>query len=187
MIRLLGALFLVAAILVPVPTAGAAETVRLAVLVGNNVGTGARRPLRYAEGDAHKLGEVLSELGGFNQKNVHVINGRGLADVVSRLEQLKAQMVGWRSSGRRVVLLFYFSGHSDGEALELGRDRWSYRDVRDRLKELGADIRIVIVDSCQSGALLGKKGGDTGSNLRHAFQQRSRHRGRGGAHLQHGR
>ena len=162
MMRLLGALFLVAAIVVPVPTAGAAETVRLAVLVGNNVGTGARRPLRYAEADAHKLGEVLSELGGFNQNNVHVINGRGFTEVASRLEQLKAQVVGWRSTGRRVVLLFYFSGHSDGEALELGRDRWSYRDLRERLKELGADIRIVIVDSCQSGALLGKKGGTPG-------------------------
>ena len=32
-----------------------AETRRLAVLVGNNVGTGVRPPLRYAERDAEKL------------------------------------------------------------------------------------------------------------------------------------
>ena len=60
------------------------------------------------------------------------------------------------------MLLFYFSGHSDGEGLELGGDRWPFANVRASLKDLAPDIRIAIVDSCQSGALLAAKGGTPG-------------------------
>jgi hypothetical protein len=134
----------------------------MAVLVGNNAGSGVRRPLRYAEVDARRLGDVLSELGGFRPENVHVLAGRTLPEVIARLDELGRQIQGWRNGGSRVVLLFYFSGHSDGQALELGTDRWSYRDVLDRLKNVGADIRIAVVDSCQSGGLLAHKGGTPG-------------------------
>jgi hypothetical protein len=139
-----------------------AETVRVAVLVGNNVGSGARRALRYAERDAHRLGEVLSELGGFRPENVHVMAGGTLSDVRDELEQVKARVAAWHAGGQRVVLVFFFSGHSDGQALELGKERWSYAGMRDQLRELGADVRIVIVDSCQSGVLLANKGGTPG-------------------------
>jgi hypothetical protein len=154
--------WLLAAALFLSARAAHAETVRMAVLVGNNVGTGARRPLRYAEADARKLGQVLSELGGFRAENVHVLAGRPLADVARKLDQLETKVRAWRAAEQRVVLLFYFSGHSDGQALELGTDRWGYQALRDRLKALGADIRIAIVDSCQSGALLAHKGGVPG-------------------------
>jgi hypothetical protein len=155
-------LLLATALLIGTATAAQADTVRLALLVGNNVGTGARRPLRYAEGDAHKLGDVLNELGGFRRENVHVLTGQSLAQVDRKLGELAAQVRAWRERNDRVVLLFYFSGHSDGQALELGTDRWPYQTVRERLKSLGAEIRIAIVDSCQSGALLAQKGGVPG-------------------------
>jgi hypothetical protein len=142
--------------------AHAGEPVRLAVLVGANLGTGARRPLRYAESDASKLGEVLNELGGFHAENVHVLASPSLEQVMRTLATLKAQVRRWHASQQRVVLLFFFSGHSDGEALELGSDRWQYPVLLAQLKDLGADVRITIVDSCQSGALLARKGGTPG-------------------------
>jgi hypothetical protein len=144
------------------PRAQAGETVRLALLVGNNAGNAVRRPLRYAEGDAQKLGQVLNELGGFERENIYVLAGLKLDDVAGKLREMKARISAWREADRRVVLLFYFSGHSDGEALELGADRWAYREFLAQLKELGADVRIAIVDSCQSGSLLAHKGGVPG-------------------------
>jgi len=59
-------------------------------------------------------------------------------------------------------VLFYFSGHSDGQALELGADRLTFSELRRRLAALGADVRVVLVDSCKSGALLAAKGGRPG-------------------------
>jgi hypothetical protein len=152
-------------LVLPPAVGQAAETVRAALVVGNNLGTAARHPLRYAEEDAKSLGQVLSELGGFEPQNVHILTGRPLATVAKVLEELRRKIQHWHSTDRRVVLLFYFSGHSDGEALELGSERWAYREVRERLKDVGADIRIVIVDSCQSGALLADKGGLPGPNF----------------------
>jgi hypothetical protein len=59
-------------------------------------------------------------------------------------------------------VLFYFSGHSDGEALELGFDRLTFSELRRWLASSGADVRVALVDSCKSGALLAAKGGTPG-------------------------
>jgi hypothetical protein len=73
-----------------------------------------------------------------------------------------------REPDTRVVLIFYFSGHSDGEVLELGRDRLPFLELRRWLRDAGADLRLGIVDSCKSGNLLASKGGTPGP----AFQIR---------------
>jgi hypothetical protein len=142
--------------------ARADEPWRIAVLVANNRGNQGRTPLRYAEQDAADLAAVLGELGGFKAADTYLLRGRSLVDVRAVVGGLKARLAAARASGRRVVMLLYFSGHSDGEALELGDDRWPFADVRQTLLEIGAEIRIVIVDSCQSGALLREKGGRPG-------------------------
>jgi hypothetical protein len=142
--------------------AQAEEAWRIGLLVANNQGSGQRPPLRYAEQDADELGDVLVQLGGFRRSDVHVLKGRSLAHVQSTLAEIKKKLAQGRASGRRVVLLFFFSGHSDGQALELGRDRWAFADVRRGLLALGAEIRLAIIDSCRSGALLAEKGGKLG-------------------------
>jgi hypothetical protein len=138
--------------------ASADEPWRIAILVANNRGNETRVPLRYAEQDATDLAAVLTELGGFKPEDTYLLRGRSLPDVRAAIAGVKARLPAARASGRRVVTLLYFSGHSDGEALELGDDRWSFADVRRTLLDLGSDVRIVIVDSCRSGALLGEKG-----------------------------
>jgi hypothetical protein len=152
---------LCAAVTAPQP-ALADETRRLAVIIGNNRGTGARPPLRYAEDDAEELARVLRELGGFKSGDVVLLRGGSLADVERAMAAVGSTLAVARAQGQRAVLLFYFSGHSDGEALEVGVERWSFADVRRKLKEQAADIRLVIVDSCRSGALLAAKGGTPG-------------------------
>src|SRR5439155_11671498 len=59
----------------------------------------------------------------------------------------------------KVVLIFYYSGHSDGRALELGNERLQFGELRARLRSSGAAVRLAIVDSCKSGALLREKSG----------------------------
>ncbi|WP_163995460.1 caspase family protein [Pyxidicoccus caerfyrddinensis] len=140
-----------------------AETLRLAVLVGNNGGSGERPSLRYAEKDAAKLAGVLTELGDVAPENLHLLQGRNLASVRDALAQVARRVSAARATpDTRVVVLFYFSGHSDGASLELGRERLPYADLRRWLAETQADVRVAIVDSCRSGALLRLKGGRPG-------------------------
>ena len=61
--------------------AEAADTRRLAILVGNNQGGPGQPALHYAEDDVGKVAEVLTEIGGFAAGDVHVLRGRSLPAV----------------------------------------------------------------------------------------------------------
>jgi len=139
----------------------AADTRRLAVVVGNNAGLGEQPPLRYAETDAAKLAQVLRELGGFAPADVALLRGVAPAAVEAALAQVQQQAADWHrhSPANRVLLIFYFSGHSDGQSLELGHQALPFAELRARLAATGADVRVTIIDSCKSGALLAVKGG----------------------------
>ncbi|MEN9579739.1 MAG: hypothetical protein RJA70_2748 [Pseudomonadota bacterium] len=137
---------------------------RVALVLGNNQGAQERPALRYAELDARKLGGVLVELGGFEASATTVLLGGTRAAVLDQLRKLtfNIQALKRRHERSRVVLAFYYSGHSDGVALELGDDRLRFSELRDLLRQTGADIRLGIIDACRSGAIIGTKGGKPG-------------------------
>ncbi|MCP3168720.1 caspase family protein [Myxococcus qinghaiensis] len=154
------------ALLVCATSPAEAGTRRIAVLVGHNVGSGERPPLRYAEADAVKLAGVLSELGDVPTSDLMVLQGQDLTTVRAALDAATKKVDSLRGlPDTRVVLLFYFSGHSDGVALELGTERLLYADLRRWLDATHADVRLAIVDSCRSGALLRFKGGRPGPSF----------------------
>lgn len=140
-----------------------AETHRLAVIVGNNAGGPTDKPLRWAEEDAAKMADVLAQLGDVRAEDLFLLRGRGHADLRTALEQVGRRAADYRQNpAHRTVLLFYYSGHSDEEALELGRDRVSYADLRAWLGATRTDVRVAVVDGCKSGALVQRKGGVRG-------------------------
>ncbi|HUB07426.1 MAG TPA: caspase family protein [Myxococcales bacterium] len=142
-----------------------AATHRVAVVVGNNAGA-AERPLRYAESDAGRVARVLAELGQVGEDDLFLLQGQPLPSLDHALDLARERVAHWHESpGDRVLLLFYFSGHSDGEALELRGDRLTFSQLRQRLLETGADVRVAIVDSCRSGALLAAKGATPGPSF----------------------
>ena len=149
----------IAVVLLLASTFARAETRRVAVVVGHNAGASEREPLRYAESDAGKLAQTLVELGEIAPADLLLVQGRPLAAVREALREAQARVASWHAApDTRVVLLFYFSGHSDGEALELGRERLPFSELRAWLSGTGAEVRLAIVDSCKSGALLSAKG-----------------------------
>ena len=137
-----------------------AGTKRIAVIAGNNQGHASRPQLHYAGSDAAKFARVLVELGGVAQADLFLLQDQSAAALSKTFEQVRQRVLGFHQDpGARVVIVFYFSGHSDGVALELGRDRVTFSELRRWLASVGADVRIALVDSCQSGALLATKGG----------------------------
>ncbi|MFZ5445065.1 MAG: caspase family protein [Myxococcota bacterium] len=141
-------------------TAALAETRRLAIVVGNNAGTGEMPPLRYAESDAGKMARVLVELGDVNPDDVMLLQGQRVTAVERAITEARDR-VGFfkKSPDVRTVVFFYFSGHSDGEAIELGAEKLPYARLKALLSGTGADVRLVVVDACRSGAGLREKGG----------------------------
>jgi hypothetical protein len=142
------------------PRAAFAETTRFALVVGHNTGRGALPPLRYAESDAGKVSRLLLELGDVAPENLVLLQGRRAAELETALAQLQRQVSRAKSSPEaRTVLLFYFSGHSDGEAIELGEEAFPYSRLKALLGGTGAEVRLAIIDACRSGASFRQKGG----------------------------
>lgn len=149
---------LAVAAVVSVPaSARAADQVRYAVVVGNNQGNSPGRALRFAEQEVGKLSDILREWGDF--QSLAVVRGGDRHEVENALKTARGKLELARSQGKPTLFLFYYSGHGDNEALELGGSRFPLRDLRTYLETLPADVRLAFVDACQSGALTGVKGG----------------------------
>ena len=137
-----------------------ASTTRVALVVGSNAGGGDLPPLRYAESDASKMARVLLELGQVEADDLVLLQGKSVADLEAALQKLRARVNAAKPNPEtRTVLLFYFSGHSDGESIELGREALSYSRLKTLLSGSGADVRLAIIDACRSGAGFKEKGG----------------------------
>jgi len=142
-----------------------ATTRRLAIVVGHNTGAN-EAPLRYAEADAAKFARVLVDMGGVDRADLDLLLGRPLAEVRGALDRARRKIAGARKApDDHVLIFFYFSGHSDGHALELGGEGLDFGALRSLLAATGADVQLAIVDTCRSGALVGVKGGQPGASF----------------------
>ena len=138
----------------------AARIERFAVVIGHNRGAPDEAELQYAETDAARVHDVLLQIGDVSPLNAVLLRGRDAGFVRSavlsineRIRQLSA------AADTQVVLIVYFSGHADAQALHLGGSELPLQELRQLATGSAADFRLVIVDACRSGALTRVKGG----------------------------
>ena len=137
-----------------------ADTRRVAIVAGNNAGSGTLPPLRYAESDAGKMARVLVELGEVAPDDLMLLQGRKASEIEQAIADARDRVALWKKNpDTRAVLVFYFSGHSDGESLEVGQERLPYARLKALLTGTGADVRLAVIDACRSGGGLREKGG----------------------------
>ncbi len=140
------------------PVRAQPRQVRLGLMVGNNVGTDSSHTLRYAEDEVGRLADLLKKAGDFD--DIVTLRGANRAEIEKGLVEVRKKLELAKAGGDQTLFLFYYSGHGDNEALEIGNERLPLRDLRAYLEQLtAADIRVAFVDACQSGALTGVKGG----------------------------
>ncbi|HJX54417.1 MAG TPA: caspase family protein, partial [Polyangia bacterium] len=115
------------------------QQARVAVVVGNNLGRDPARTLHFAEAEAGKLAALLRSAGDFD--SVITVKGARREGVEEALAAARTQLDRAHADGKRTLFLFYYSGHGDQEALELGSSRLPLRDLRSYLEQLsGADV-----------------------------------------------
>ncbi|HVE81281.1 MAG TPA: caspase family protein [Myxococcales bacterium] len=131
---------------------------RVALLAGVNDGGPERLRLRYAASDAQAFGAVLRELGGVAEPDVVPVMEGDRKGLLAGLEQLSGLARRWRGRATRVEAIVYYSGHSDEQGLLLRGEHLDYGELRRALERVDADVKLVVLDSCASGALARRKG-----------------------------
>jgi hypothetical protein len=154
------------------PRAARADVERYAVIVGNNVGDSDEQRLRYAEDDARRIHEVLRELGGFRPENMLLLRSEDAESVRRSLISINDRIRTRIASGAQAELLVYYSGHSDQSALHLGRTTIELEQVEQLVRGSAATLRVLVLDSCRSGALTRVKGGKIQDGFAIALDQR---------------
>jgi hypothetical protein len=116
---------------------------RVAIVVGANDPPPGHQALRFAHDDANHIAEVLRRVGRFG--DVRVMLDPRAADLLAQVSDVA-------SAGGDLMLVFYYSGHSDGQSIFPHGEKLSVAEVRDRLAKGGARIGIGILDTCRGGA-----------------------------------
>src|SRR5690606_25399523 len=121
---------------------------RVAVVVGANGAAPGRQPLRFAQEDARQMARVLQQVSGFGSADVDLLLDPEPREVLAKLDARLAELQ--RASGE-TLLLFYYSGHADAQALYPGGKPLEYEQLRAKLESPAAKVRLGIVDTCRGG------------------------------------
>ena len=136
-----------------------AATRRFGIFIGSNNGGWDRVTLRYAVSDARSVSKVFSGMGGISAEDAVILVDPTVGEINRVLENLGRLSAQARRNAQRTELVFYYSGHSDEDGILLNRERYGYRELRERINSVEAEMKIVIIDSCSSGAITRAKGG----------------------------
>ena len=132
---------------------------RFALVIGSNSGGGVREQLRYAGHDATTIADVLRQLGGVSDVDLALLSEPDIKAVDGAFDGLAQRVRDERLKGQRIELVVYYSGHADETGILVGGAHYDYGRLRQRIRDVPADVRIAIVDSCASGSFTRIKGG----------------------------
>ena len=143
-----------------------------ALLIGDNRGGPGQAPLRYAEADTLRVGDVLTTLAGYDARHVQRLIAPSAGQLRAALDTLGTQLAASAQAGEPTVLFLNYSGHARADALSLGDEVLPLAELRERLLALPATLLIVVLDACQSGAFSRVKGASAAGDFSYNSVQR---------------
>lgn len=135
-----------------------AQTKRFALIAGNNHGLRTDTTLHHAIADAERVSNVLSEIGDFAPENIVLLRDAN-ADAFRQALTTMFQRIEAQASRESSLLFLYYSGHADAQDLHLRESLFPLSELGQLARTAPANVRLVILDACQSGALTRVKGG----------------------------
>ncbi|MBP5283311.1 MAG: caspase family protein, partial [Treponema sp.] len=157
-------IFALLAVLMAALTAFSAETdekggvERFAIFAGSNSG-GNNQKLLYAGSDAIAFQKTMCEIGGIPESNGILLLDPVKDELDEALERISQMINRRKAQSCRLEFLFYYSGHSDENALLLGKTEYDYSSLKAAISRVPSDVHVVILDSCYSGNFIRTKGG----------------------------
>jgi hypothetical protein len=132
---------------------------RYALYVASNSGGAGRETLKYAYTDATRLARTLGEIGGIRGENSLILSDPTPREINDAFADISALVRKNSARARRTEFIFYYSGHSDEKSFLLGKESFSYADLKAAIDRVPSDVHVVMLDSCYSGNFVRTKGG----------------------------
>ncbi|MBW1806593.1 MAG: caspase family protein [Deltaproteobacteria bacterium] len=129
-----------------------------ALIIGSNRGGPGQEDLRYAQQDARRIRDVLTQLGGYSVENTTMILDPGQQQLLDAIAEVKSRLAVHEGSDESSVFLLYYSGHARANALNMGVEELELTRLRSLLESMPATLTIAILDACQTGAISRIKG-----------------------------
>ena len=133
--------------------------IRYAIYVGANDGGKERERLLYAGTDAQAFKKAMTEIGGVEEENSRILINPSKNNIDEAISEVSDKINSNADVAKRSEFIFYYSGHSDENALLLGETVYDYSELKAAISEVPSDIHVVILDSCYSGNFIRTKGG----------------------------
>jgi hypothetical protein len=133
----------------------AAPPVRILLSIGQDIGSSADEPLRYAERDAQHVADLFAAIGDVARTRTYLVNDASAERVREALVEIRGRSIELGD----VILIVYVSSHADATGLHLGAGSLPYAELRALVASVPARVRLLITDACTSGALIRVKGG----------------------------
>jgi len=141
------------------PSTVLADTVRVGIFVGNDIGFGHDEPLSHAEREARDMARLFQEMGDLTRERTFLITGAKAPEVRDTLYRTEAQIRELTVQGHDVLIVFYYTGHASRDGLHLSGTLLPMAAVRSWLERSSAQVRVAFLDACESGTLARSKGG----------------------------
>lgn len=138
---------------------------RFGLFVGNDEGLPGDAELVFAESDAEKMRDLFVEYGGVKPGDAVLMQGRTAGAVENELRAVASRARAVVADDHEALVVFYYSGHGDESSLHLGSTKLEHEVLKQLLENTGANVRIAMVDACQSGGLVRQKGGTRGPSI----------------------
>jgi len=135
-----------------------ADPVWLALAIGQEEGGAGNARLRYAERDARRMYDAFTTLGDVLPSRAYLVVNASADAVRQALKEIQGRTRELVAAGREPILVVYYSGHADGQALRLGATPLPHWELRALLAAIPARLRLLVIDACFSGALIRLKG-----------------------------
>jgi hypothetical protein len=141
-------------------TTGAAhaDTVWLALTIGQEEGGAGDARLRYAESDARRMYDAFTTLGDVTPARAYLVVNAHADAIRQALKEIQGRTRELVAAGRDPIVVVYYSGHADAQSLRLRDTRLPHWELRALLAAIPARLRLLVIDACSSGALIRAKG-----------------------------
>ena len=127
------------------------ETRKFAVLVAAENGGADKARLKYSRSDTESFQKILIRLSGLEPSDTRILTNPDKKTFIKEMDSLSSLALSLSKKYKKTEFIFYYSGHSDENGLNLNHETISYQYIREYMKSLPFDLKIVILDSCSSG------------------------------------